>query len=205
MCCRYYILPKGVEWDPIREGAESAGLMRRFREAGLELKSAGELRPADVAPVLATDRGGGQSVFPMRWGFRLNGAGRTTLLINARVESAAQKPCFREAWRAHRCAVPASWYFEWQQSPERNGTKTKYAIRDEAAPILWLCGLYRIEEGLPVFVVLTRAPGPRLAEIHDRMPLILPAESIRRWVDPAVRPETRLSGALLELQAEKAG
>ena len=206
MCCRYYILPKGVEWDPIREGAESARVMRRFLAAGLSLTSAGEVRPTDVVPVLATDRSGGQSIFPMRWGFRPGGAERGAPLINARAETAAQKPSFREAWQAHRCAVPASWYFEWQRDPEAPlRKKTKYAVRDEASRILWLCGLYRIEAGLPVFVVLTREPGPELAKLHDRMPLILPAEAVRDWVDPAVRPETLLPRALLTLQAEKAG
>ena len=59
MCCRYYILPQGVEWDPIREGAEHARLMERFRAAGAKLTLAGEVRPTDLAPVLATDRSGG--------------------------------------------------------------------------------------------------------------------------------------------------
>ena len=70
MCCRYYILPRGVEWDPLLEGAESARVMRRFRETGSVLVREGEVRPTDLVPVLAADRSGGQAVFPMRWGFR---------------------------------------------------------------------------------------------------------------------------------------
>ncbi len=195
MCCRYYILPKDVAWDPIREGAEHARVMRRFREAGLSLKCQGELRPADLAPVLATNREGGQSYFPMRWGFRLEGKGG--LLINARSETAAWKPSFREAWRSHRCAVPASGYYEWSHSAE--GAGTRYAVEAPDASMLWLCGLYRMEAGLPVFVILTRSPGAALGEIHDRMPLILPPEALSRWVDPGTDPASLLGLAVTEL------
>ena len=252
MCCRYYILPKAVEWDPIREEAEHARVMRRFRETGAELVASGEARPTDVVPVLATDREGGKSVFPMRWGFRLEGA-KPTLLINARAETAAQKPTFRDAWAAHRCAVPASGYYEWKRaasvgagitSPARRGggpasrpvegcrppegegpemqiakckvqnegaadgkrsASIKYAVSDPDTPIIWLCGLYRIEQGLPVFVILTREPGAELGAIHDRMPLILPAEAARAWVDPKQRPEELLPFAVTQLKALKAG
>lgn len=203
MCCRYYILPEGVEWDPIREGAESARILGRFRAAGQALKLSGEIRPTDLVPVLATDRSGGQRVFPMRWGFRREGGGAP--LINARVETAAQKPSFREAWAAHRCAVPASWYFEWQKPPAPGGETAKYAIRSPDAAITWLCGLYRMEQGLPAFVVLTRAPGAALAEIHPRMPLILPGEVISEWINPAVPAERLLSLALTEALARRAG
>lgn len=190
MCCRYYILPKGVAWDPIREGAESARVMRRFREAGLGLVMTGEVRPTDVVPVLATDRNGAQTIFPMRWGFRTEGP-KPKLLINARTETAAEKPSFREAWAGHRCAVPASGYYEWERRRTENGrekTGTKYAVEAPGEDIVWLCGLYRIEQGLPVFVILTRDASPALARIHDRMPLILPTEAAARWVDPASDP-----------------
>ena len=203
MCCRYYILPKGVEWDPILEGAEHARVMARFRAAGAALTAAGEVRPTNVVPVLAADRKGGLSWFPMRWGFRLD-ATRSAPLINARAETAAEKPTFREAWRSHRCAIPASGYYEWareQTAAGQSRTGTKYAMEASDASLLWFCGLYRIEAGLPVFVILTRASGETLAEIHDRMPLILPDTEVRRWVDPSVRPETLLSLTRTDLRA----
>jgi putative SOS response-associated peptidase YedK len=77
------------------------------------LKTRGEIRPADVAPVLAPDRNGAVSVFPMKWGY----SGRS-LLINARVETAAVRPSFREDRVRHRCIAPASWYFEWEDVTE---------------------------------------------------------------------------------------
>jgi len=105
MCCRYYILPQGVEWDPIREGVERSALTARFREAGIPLRPEGEVRPTDAAPVLAADRRGGSRVFPMRWGFSLSGRAP---LINARVETAAEKPAFAESLRQRRIILPAN-------------------------------------------------------------------------------------------------
>ena len=204
MCCRYYILPKGVEWDPIREGVERSALLPRFRAIGAEPVTEGELRPTDVAPVLAADRQGGARIFPMRWGFAMQGRAP---LINARTETAAEKPAFREAWAAHRCAVPASWYYEWKHdaNPDTGKLrKTKYAIRPREEGLTWLCGLYRIENGLPAFVILTREPSPDAAFVHDRMPLILPRQAVSDWIRPDADPRALLPRAVTALRVEKA-
>ena len=207
MCCRYVLDVSERDLADIVEQAGNSPLLRRFqqRDSGLLVRS-GEVRPTNVAPAVATSRGGEQAVFPMRWGFTIEG--RSTLLINARAETAAEKPSFRDAWRSHRCVLPASCYFEWQHAPAEDGrpaVTTKYAIRPCDTQITWLCGLYRIEDGLPVFVVLTTEPSDDVAFIHDRMPLILPKGCVREWIDPTVRAEDLLPYALTRLQAEKAG
>lgn len=207
MCCRYVLDVSERDLADIVEQAGNSPLLQRFRQrdSGLLVRS-GEVRPTNIAPAVATSRGGGQAVFPMRWGFTV--AGRSTPLINARAETAAEKPSFRDAWRSHRCVLPASCYIEWQHAPAADGKPTvtaKYVIRPHDAEITWLCGLYRIEDGLPVFVVLTTAPGDDVAFIHDRMPLILPKDAVRAWIDPAVRAEDLLPCALTRLQAERAG
>ena len=74
---------------------------------------------------------------------------------NARAETAAEKPTFREAWAKHRCAIPASWYFEWEHD-EKKRAGQKYALKPEGEDLIWLAGLYRMEGELPVFVILTR-------------------------------------------------
>ena len=63
----------------------------------------------------------------------------------------------------------------------------------------WLCGLYRIEEGLPVFVILTREPGDEIRFIHDRMPLILPEDAVDEWIRPDASPEKLLSQAVTDM------
>ncbi|MBQ7429382.1 MAG: SOS response-associated peptidase family protein [Butyrivibrio sp.] len=68
-------------------------------------------------------------------------------------------------------------YFEWEHFKSADGkvkTGDKYAIQPRDCTVTWLCGLYRIEDGYPVFVVLTKEPTAELSKIHDRMPLMLP-------------------------------
>ena len=67
----------------------------------------------------------------------------------------------------------------------------------------WLCGLFRIEEGKPVFVVLTREPGDEIRFIHDRMPLIMPEEYVNAWIKRETNPEELLEVAVTEMVYEK--
>ena len=190
MCGRYF-LEESPELRPIVEAMNRSPLAGRAPAGSLRVS--GEIRPMDISPVIATDRAGRKAVFPMRWGF----SGRT-LLINARTETAAEKPAFREAWRAHRCIVPASYYFEWEHILQPDGTKKtgdKYMLRPEGEPLTFLCGLYRMEEGFPRFVILTREPAEEIRFIHDRMPLIMPAAYAGQWIRPDARPEELLARA----------
>ncbi|MBR1757692.1 MAG: SOS response-associated peptidase family protein [Lachnospiraceae bacterium] len=199
MCCRYWA-EASPELRPIVEEMMQSGLVERWQEKK-GIKTQGEIFPTDVVPVIAPNRRGERAVFPMKWGF----SGKT-LLVNARSESAAVKPTFKEAWEKHRCIVPASWYFEWEHKKASDGsvrTGDKYMIQPKNVSVTWLCGLYRIEEGLPVFVVLTREPGEEIRFIHDRMPLILPEDAVDAWIRPDSRPEELLHRALTEMVFEK--
>ena len=204
MCCRFYIKENDPDFAPIVDGAEKSGLYPRVQKAHpAPLVRSGEVRPTDVAAVLAMDKRQKPTLFPMIWGFTT--PGRNVPIINARAESAAEKPTFREAWEKHRCIIPASWYFEWQHLPSEDGrstVKTKYAIQPKDANITYLCGLYRIENDLPVFVILTKEPSEDVAHIHDRMPLILPKEAIKAWINPSVSAKTVLPYALTAMKAE---
>lgn len=207
MCCRYFIRESDPDLLPIIDAALKSPLIARFAKAHpAPLVRFGEVAPTNLVAAIASDKQRNLAVFPMTWGFTV--PGRSVPMVNARVETAAEKPSFRDSWKSHRCAVPASWYYEWQHLPKEDGrstTSTKYAIQPKDATITYLCGLYRIENGLPVFVILTREPSPDISHIHDRMPLILPQEVIRDWVNPAVKPEDLLPHALTAMAAEKAG
>ena len=104
--------------------------------------------------------------------------------------------------------IPASWYFEWEHLIGNSGQKKtgdKYMIQPKNATMTWLCGLYRIENELPVFTVLTREPTEELRQIHDRMPLILPKDLIEVWIRPDTKPEDLLPYALTDMVFEKTG
>ena len=203
MCCRYY-MELSPELRPIVEEMNRSPLARKFLERTAVLSS-GEIRPTNVAPAIASNRNGERAVFPMKWGFTVPGR---PLLINARAETAAEKPIFREAWQAHRCIVPASWYFEWEHLVRNDGKKEtgdKYLIQPRGTAVAWMCGLYRIEEGLPAFVILTRGADESVRFIHDRMPLMLPEDKVGEWIRPDADAGKLLAFAQKDMVFEKAG
>ncbi len=200
MCCRY-LLEESPELRPIVEAMNRSPLAGKVFPEGM-LRAAGEVRPGDAAPVLARSRQGEPQIFPMKWGF----SGKS-LVFNARCETAAEKPMFRDSWTSRRCAVPSSCYFEWEHRPGPEGKKAagvKYSLKALSA-LTWLCGLYRMEEGVPCFVILTREAGNGIRFIHDRMPLILPEDAVSEWIRPDIRPEILIPLANTDLSFRPAG
>ena len=120
------------------------------------------------------------------WSKDMSGGAR---MINARVESAAQKPAFRRALKARRCLLPADGWYEWQRGPEH---KQPYFTHYRDGSSIALAGLWEYwkpkddpeAEGLVTCAVITTdAIGP-LAQVHDRMPLVLPPSAWDAWLDP---------------------
>lgn len=175
MCGRYYI----EEEDQTEELARIIEEINRRSQAAVKT---GEVFPGDAAPVLANNRRGEKASFAMRWGYALNKG----TVINARSETAREKPLFRDGMLSRRCLIPASHYFEWA----KEGTaRTKYALAPGAAApsgFFTMAGLYRIEPDAQSasFVVLTRPAGAGIAFIHDRMPAIVPENLRAAWLDP---------------------
>ena len=199
MCGRYFI-DDSPELRPIIEAMNRSPLASLFRQ-NAELVSHGEIRPTDTAPVIASSRSGNRAVFPMKWGF----TGKT-LLINAKTETAAIRPTFRDAWASHRCIVPASGYYEWEHLTAKDGkrkTGGKYALWPRGASVTWLCGLYRIEQGLPCYVILTREPCEGIRFLHDRMPLMLPDGYVDEWIRPDRDPAEVIKAAQTDIQYQK--
>ena len=193
MCGRYWL-------DDGRDSVELGEIIGQInrRPAGEPVKTVGEIFPSDVAPVVASSRGLTPAAFAMRWGY---GMGDGKRIINARSETAGEKPLFRDGMRQRRCAVPASRYFEWERA---GGRRIKYAIRPEADGLFYFAGLYRIASGQPEFVILTRPPAESIAFIHDRMPVILPKEVVSDWCNPDSDPAEIITSALTEMFFEKA-
>ena len=131
----------------------------------------GEIRPTDKAPVLvADDRGIGPELY--RWGYRYPG----NLVINARAETAAEKPMFRESVAVRRCVVPSTGFFEWDAG------KRKYLFTHPGQDALYMAGLYAVRDGEPCYCILTTAANNSMREVHNRMPLVLRREQIKPWL-----------------------
>ncbi len=164
MCTRFYIEKENAELQDIILAAERSALTRKYVDKPAKpLLTSGEIRPTDVVSVIAPNQKGCRAVFPMKWGFSLPKS--SSPVVNARVETASEKPLFKEHWARHRCIIPASWYYEWEHFPMPTGkTKVgrKYLIQPAGASITYLCGLYRFEDELPVFTILTREPDEEL-------------------------------------------
>jgi len=176
----------------------------------------GDIRPTDVAAVIASGRSGNMGVFPMVWGFTSEASSKP--IINCCIETAEQKSLWRESWRTRRCVIPASWYYEWGVSPTAEGyntfrqqrdiKKTRFTIQPAGAGIAFLAGLYRYEEHngkqIPMFSVITREAVEPVRSIHDRMPLMLRQEDVRDWVQPDMNPSGIPERALTDVIMEEA-
>ena len=193
MCGRYWI-------DDGRDCVELGEIIEQVnrRPSAGTVKTSGEIFPTDVAPVIASSKRLVPEAFAMGWGYGL-GDGRR--IINARSETAGELPLFRDGIFRRRCAVPANRYFEWERS---GGKRTKYAIRPEGGGLFYLAGLYRIADGRPEFVILTREPAQSIAFIHDRMPVILPRELVADWTNPRYDAGELLRHAVLAVTHERA-
>lgn len=198
------------ELKPIVDMARNAPLADKMvHTLGRPVKTEGEIRPTDIAPVIAPNAKGVRTVFPMIWGFTLpdrENTKRAAPLINARVETAAVKPTFKESWAHRRCIVPASYYFEWEHLTRPDGIKKtgdKYVIQPVGATTVFFAGLYRMENGFPCFTILTGEPSQDISHIHDRMPIMLPQDVIDRWICPNGRPDEVIKHALTDMIAQK--
>ncbi|MCR4606847.1 MAG: SOS response-associated peptidase [Oscillospiraceae bacterium] len=204
MCYRYQ-LAMSPKLEPIAEAAKRSKLYyNNIGRLGKPVLTEGEIFPNSIVPVLAPSKNGKKTAYPMWWGYTVQGIGKP--LVNARSETAAEKEIFRESWVGHRCAVPASWYFEWEHFKSPSGrmkTGDKYAIMPKDTELMYFCGLYRIENNYPHFVILTQPACESIAFIHDRQPVIMTEDAVDCWIDPKFNPYVVLKESVLDLMAEK--
>ena len=209
MCTRFYADMKSLT-GYVSE-AQKLRLTKLIMNAmSRPAKMSGEIRPTDMAAVLAPNKQGDMAVFPMIWGFTVGASSKP--LINCRIETADSKPLWKDSWYRRRCVIPASWYYEWGVPPSDDGLqnkKQKYAIQPEGSEITYLAGLYRFEEHggvqIPMFTVLTREAVSPVSSIHDRMPVILGKDSLNEWIRPDGDPNRIAKTALTKMMMEKAG
>ena len=150
MCCLYYI-DEAVEKDIER--------LVNDIDKNIKLKT-GDIHPTDQAPVICK-RNQDLYATSMKWGFM----GRDQKpLINARAESALEKPTFSDSVMHRRCIIPAGKFYEW------NRDKQKVTFRYRESPSIYMAGFYRMDGNEPRFVILTTAanfPDAIVRSIHS--------------------------------------
>ena len=166
-----------------------------------EVSSRYNVAPTQEVPVVLA--GGGERRLEMlRWGLIPSWADDPQIgsrMINARSETAAEKPSFRRAFRERRCLIPADGFYEWQRTG--NGKQPYYIHMKNGSPFgfagLWESWRDPEDYELRSCTILTTEPNKLLAPIHNRMPVILHPENYELWLDPDVR-EVELLSSLLE-------
>lgn len=162
------------------------------------------IAPQSEVPVVWETREGERVGETMRWGLLphwARDAGLAARLSNARFESAAEKPAFRQALRRRRCLLPASGFYEWQPrtGPDGKAFKQPWFFSAAEGGLLAMAGLFEAwrppgaAEDAPWLLsccILTRAANATMAPVHERMPVLVPPEHWAAWLsrgrqDPA--------------------
>lgn len=144
---------------------------------------------ADIG-VIGLDRTGTRTVTAMRWGLVpswANDATGAARMNNARSESAADKPSFRDAWQKRRAVIPADGFYEWPQKGDRK--QPWYVARTDGRPMgfaaLW--DVWRGGDDGPLFTccILTAAANDEMGRIHERTPVMLMDDAaVANWLSP---------------------
>ena len=193
MCGRYSIL------DDIDD------LCQRFAclNPGIESWPRYNVAPSQTVPVVVED-GRMRQIRLMRWGmipYWAKDAKIGNRLINARIETLAEKPAFRGSLRRFRCLVPADSYYEWH--PEASGKKP-YRVVALSREVFSFAGLWDRwvdPQGTTIssFTIVTTDPVPEIAWLHNRMPLALPRSMEEKWLlGPEEGEEADIPKFLLE-------
>ena len=185
MCGRYTLtVPNPAELRARFPVGESIEIRRRFNVA-----------PGDDVLGVTTDRAGAPRGELLRWGLVPSWAKQPDTglkLINARVETVAQRPAFRRAFERYRCLIIADGFYEWRAPP--GGPKQPFHITRSDRQLFAFAGLWSIwhaPEGgaLRSCTILTTAANPKIATLHDRMPAILAPEAEAVWLERSTPPQ----------------
>jgi putative SOS response-associated peptidase YedK len=157
--------------------------------------------PTDEALVVV-QRADRRAVTAYRWGLIPHWATDAKVgsrMFNARAETLTSSPAFREAFRRRRCLVPVDAFYEWK----REGSQRQpYLVTQADGRPLALAGLWAgwhdpsTDAVRRTFTIVTTAPNEALADLHDRMPVVVPEDAWARWLTPGVAGTDELLGLL---------
>jgi putative SOS response-associated peptidase YedK len=160
----------------------------------------------NVAPTteaaVVVQRDDRRAVTAYRWGLVPHWAEDPRIgnrMFNARAETLATSPAFRDAFRRRRCLVPVDSFYEWRREGK---IRQPFRIVGTDRRPLALAGLWSgwrdpdTSEVRRTFAIVTTGPNELMRSIHDRMPVVVPSESWERWLDPALPDPGELQGLL---------
>ena len=150
------------------------------------------IAPTQMIPAIVAAESGNRQFKPLRWGLIPSWSKDPTIgakLINARSETVAEKPSFRSAFKQRRCLILADGFYEWRK---QSGKKQPFYFRLENGSPFAFAGLWERwdseDSRLETCTILTTEANQTVAQVHDRMPVILKADSYDRWLDPSQPP-----------------
>ena len=187
--------------------ADLGELASRFEFDGNRLDLEPNFNVAPTQNVLTVLGGENRRGGFMRWGLIPHWAKTASIgsrMVNARAETVAQRPAFRDAFRKRRCLVLADGFYEWQQAGSVR--KPMRIIMESGEPFAFagLWAIWRDSEGnrIPSCTVITTEANDLLRPIHNRMPVILPREMEEFWLDRDVQDASALENALTAYPSE---
>lgn len=165
------------------------------------------IAPTQDVPAVRAGEEGRRALVMLHWGLVPRWAEDRAIgnrMINARAESVADKPSFRDAFRKRRCLVLADGWYEWQVAP---GGKQPWFIRREDARPFAFAGLWERWKDpadgslLESCTIVTTDAAQSIRKIHDRMPVVLPDAEWDRWIDIAYSDADKLKELLRPFDA----
>ena len=157
------------------------------------------IAPTDPAHVVV-QRDERRAIAAYRWGLIPHWSDSASVgsrMFNARAETLTSSAAFRDAFVRKRCLVPVDGFYEWQRE---DGRRQPFSIaRDDGGPLV-LAGLWdgwrdpETDQVVRSFTIVTTRPNNQMADLHDRMPVVVPDDAWERWLDPRLADPAELLG-----------
>lgn len=187
---------------------DASALHQAFPGFSFPLELRGRYNIAPSQPILTIANEGAQKAEFMLWGLVPAWAKDTSrAVINARAETLGEKPTFRGPFKYHRCLIPADGFYEWKKTAGSKG-KTPYYFQLAQGQPFAFAGLWdewKSADGSSVrtCAIVTTSANALIADIHQRMPVILAPDAYASWLAPEPRKPEELEHLLQPFEAEK--